>query len=161
MNPLIDVAGLQARLAEHRRTVLLDVRWVLGDPHGYRHYLQGHLPGAVFVDLATELAAPAVPERGRHPLPAARDFQESARRWGIRDGDVDSRAVEFGQRLANLHLGASQQQIDAEATGAIERAGHNGANPVIPARRVHGNPHRLLPPGSCPTGGDGTTRVIG
>lgn len=88
MNALIDVAALQARLAEHRRTVLLDVRWVLGDPHGYRHYLQEHLPGAVFVDLASELAAPAVPERGRHPLPPARDFQDSARRWGINGGDV-------------------------------------------------------------------------
>ncbi|TLM86750.1 sulfurtransferase [Pseudarthrobacter sp. NamE5] len=88
MNPLVDVAALHARLAEDRRTVLLDVRWALGDPHGYRHYLQGHLPGAVFVDLATELAAPAVPARGRHPLPAPGDFQESARRWGINDGDT-------------------------------------------------------------------------
>lgn len=88
MNPLMDVAGLQARLADHRRTVLLDVRWALGDPHGYRHYLQEHLPGAVFVDLQTELAAPAVPERGRHPLPAAEDFEAGARRWGINDGDV-------------------------------------------------------------------------
>ena len=88
MSPLMDVAGLQARLADHRRTVLLDVRWALGDPHGYRHYLQEHLPGAVFVDLQTELAAAGVPERGRHPLPAAEDFEASARRWGINDGDV-------------------------------------------------------------------------
>jgi thiosulfate/3-mercaptopyruvate sulfurtransferase len=88
MSPLMDVAGLQARLADHRRTVLLDVRWALGDPHGYRHYLQEHLPGAVFVDLQTELAAPGVPERGRHPLPAPEDFEASARRWGINDGDV-------------------------------------------------------------------------
>ena len=89
MNPLIDVAGLHARLADdRRRTVLLDVRWALGDPHGHKHYLDGHLPGAVFVDLATELAAPPVPERGRHPLPATDDFQAAARRWGINDGDV-------------------------------------------------------------------------
>lgn len=88
MNPLMDVARLHARLADHRRTVLLDVRWALGDPNGYRHYLQEHLPGAVFVDLDTELAAPAVPERGRHPLPAAEDFEAGARRWGINDGDV-------------------------------------------------------------------------
>jgi thiosulfate/3-mercaptopyruvate sulfurtransferase len=88
MNPLMDVAGLQARLADNRRTVLLDVRWALGDPHGYRHYLQEHLPGAVFVDLDTELAAPAGPGRGRHPLPPAGEFQASARRWGINDGDV-------------------------------------------------------------------------
>ncbi|WP_258802598.1 sulfurtransferase [Pseudarthrobacter sp. NS4] len=88
MDPLMDVAGLKTRLAEGLRTVLLDVRWALGDPHGHDHYLSGHLPGAVFVDLSTELAAPAVPERGRHPLPEAADFQAAARRWGIRNGDV-------------------------------------------------------------------------
>lgn len=88
MKPLIDVPGLEARLAAGHRTVLLDVRWVLGDPHGHDHYLAGHLPGAVFVDLATELSDPAVPDRGRHPLPSRGQFQESARRWGIRNGDV-------------------------------------------------------------------------
>jgi thiosulfate/3-mercaptopyruvate sulfurtransferase len=88
MNPLMDVPGLQTRLAENRRTVVLDVRWALGDPHGRDHYLGGHLPGAVFVDLATELAVPAVPERGRHPLPEAADFQAAARRWGINNGDL-------------------------------------------------------------------------
>jgi thiosulfate/3-mercaptopyruvate sulfurtransferase len=88
MNPLIDVAQLQARLAEGPPTVLLDVRWALGDPHGKDHYLRGHLPGAVFVDLAGELAAEPAPERGRHPLPAPADFQEAARRWGIHKGDA-------------------------------------------------------------------------
>ncbi|MBT2566670.1 sulfurtransferase [Arthrobacter sp. ISL-85] len=88
MKPLIDVPGLEARLAAGHRTVLLDVRWVLGDPHGRDHYLAEHLPGAVFVDLATELADPAVPDRGRHPLPSRDQFQAAARRWGIRNGDV-------------------------------------------------------------------------
>ncbi|WP_457967779.1 sulfurtransferase [Arthrobacter sp. D1-29] len=88
MGPLMDVATLEARRAAGQRTVLLDVRWALGDPHGRDHYLASHLPGAVYVNLPTELAAPAVPARGRHPLPAAADFQAAARRWGINDGDV-------------------------------------------------------------------------
>jgi len=88
MNPLMDVSGLEARRAAGQRTVLLDVRWALGDPHGQEHYLAEHLPGAVFVDLATELSDPAVPDRGRHPLPSREQFQDSARRWGIRNGDV-------------------------------------------------------------------------
>ncbi|MDQ0768632.1 thiosulfate/3-mercaptopyruvate sulfurtransferase [Pseudarthrobacter defluvii] len=88
MKPLIDVPELEARLAAGQRTVLLDVRWVLGDPHGHEHYLSEHLPGAAFVDLATELSDPAVPDRGRHPLPSPEQFQESARRWGIRNGDL-------------------------------------------------------------------------
>jgi thiosulfate/3-mercaptopyruvate sulfurtransferase len=88
MGPLIDVPDLAARLDAGQRTVVLDVRWALGDPHGRVHYLGGHLPGAVFVDLATELATPATPARGRHPLPSAAAFQETARRWGINNGDV-------------------------------------------------------------------------
>jgi thiosulfate/3-mercaptopyruvate sulfurtransferase len=88
MGPLMDVAALDARFRAGRRTVVLDVRWALGDPHGREHYLEGHLPGAVFVDLATELASPAAAARGRHPLPPLDEFQEAARRWGIRNGDV-------------------------------------------------------------------------
>jgi thiosulfate/3-mercaptopyruvate sulfurtransferase len=85
---LMDVQPLQAMMAAGRRTVRLDVRWALGDPRGREHYLEGHLPGAVFVDLAAELAAPAAPARGRHPLPPASEFQATARRWGINAGDV-------------------------------------------------------------------------
>ncbi|WP_307080081.1 sulfurtransferase [Arthrobacter pascens] len=88
MGPLMDVDTLAARRAAGERTVMLDVRWALGDPHGREHYLKGHLPGAVFVDLATELAAPAVAARGRHPLPSRREFEDTARAWGISNGDV-------------------------------------------------------------------------
>jgi thiosulfate/3-mercaptopyruvate sulfurtransferase len=82
------VPALAARFDAGQRTVVLDVRWALGDPHGREHYLAGHLPGAVFVDLATELATPATPARGRHPLPTGAEFQATARRWGINNGDV-------------------------------------------------------------------------
>lgn len=92
MKTLMDVVTLKDRLdaagTAGARTVLLDVRWALGDPHGREHYLAEHLPGAVFVDLATELAGPAEPSRGRHPLPTLEQFQASARAWGIRAGDV-------------------------------------------------------------------------
>ena len=88
MGPLMDVAALDARVRAGQRTVLLDVRWKLGDPHGREQYLEAHLPGAVFVELASELAAPAAPERGRHPLPPLDQFQASARAWGINDSDV-------------------------------------------------------------------------
>ncbi|QCB96999.1 sulfurtransferase [Arthrobacter sp. PAMC25564] len=88
MQTIMDVAELKQRLDAGHRTVLLDVRWALGDPHGRDHYLKEHLPGAVFVDLAAELAGPPDPGRGRHPLPPLEQFQASARRWGVRGGDV-------------------------------------------------------------------------
>ena len=78
-----DVDELKAALGSLVPPVLLDVRWALGDPDGHRHYLDAHIPGAVYVDLPTELAAPGTPELGRHPLPSVNTLQAAARRWGI------------------------------------------------------------------------------
>lgn len=88
MDILLDAASLHDRMAAGIRTVILDVRWALDDPHGREQYVAGHVPGAVYVDLETELAAPAAPELGRHPLPRAADFHAHARGWGINDGDT-------------------------------------------------------------------------
>lgn len=70
-------------LAAGERPALLDVRWALGDARGREKYLAGHLPGAVYVDLETELADPPDPALGRHPLPSVQRLQAAARRWGI------------------------------------------------------------------------------
>jgi thiosulfate/3-mercaptopyruvate sulfurtransferase len=52
---------------------IADVRWWLTEPgKGRRDYAAGHVPGAVFVDLDTDLAAPPGP--GRHPLPSPAAF---------------------------------------------------------------------------------------
>jgi thiosulfate/3-mercaptopyruvate sulfurtransferase len=49
----------------------VDVRWKLGDPlHGRTAFRAGHLPGAIFLDVETELAdADGLGTPGRHPLP--------------------------------------------------------------------------------------------
>jgi thiosulfate/3-mercaptopyruvate sulfurtransferase len=62
--------------------VLLDVRWQLGGPHGRADYEAGHLPGAVFVDLDSELAGPPG-SGGRHPLPDPEAFGAVMRRAGV------------------------------------------------------------------------------
>ena len=64
---------------------VLDVRWRLGGPPGREEYDKGHIPGAVFVDLDSELADPPS-ARGRHPLPAAGRFGKAMRAGGI-DGN--------------------------------------------------------------------------
>src|SRR5690606_2978430 len=60
----------------------------LAQPDGRADHLAAHLPGAVYVDLETELSAHGEPSEGRHPLPDVEQLQESARRWGLRDGDA-------------------------------------------------------------------------
>jgi thiosulfate/3-mercaptopyruvate sulfurtransferase len=86
------ISAVELLAAERSRTVLLDVRWALGDDRGREHYLDGHLPGAVFVELETELADPPSAAKGRHPLPSLQRLQEAARRWGI---TADGRVVAY------------------------------------------------------------------
>ncbi|GAA2800282.1 sulfurtransferase [Saccharopolyspora taberi] len=62
--------------------VLLDVRWSLLGPPGKQDYERGHLPGAVFVDLDTELASPPG-AGGRHPLPDPAALERTLRRCGV------------------------------------------------------------------------------
>jgi thiosulfate/3-mercaptopyruvate sulfurtransferase len=82
-NPLISVPELAAALAGDAPPTVLDVRWYLTGPPGIDSYRRGHVPGAVFVDLDTQLAAPPG-EGGRHPLPDPADFEAAMRSAGVR-----------------------------------------------------------------------------
>ena len=74
-------------LVEHRdEVVVADVRWYLDGRSGRDAYRVGHIPGAVWVDLETSLAAPATPDGGRHPLPRPETFAEGMAAAGIGDG---------------------------------------------------------------------------
>jgi thiosulfate/3-mercaptopyruvate sulfurtransferase len=81
-SPLVSTAGLATLLAGPRPPVLLDVRWRLGGPPGRAEYAAGHLPGAVYLDLDTDLAAPPG-AGGRHPLPDPADLQRVLRAAGV------------------------------------------------------------------------------
>ncbi len=64
----------------------VDCRWDLADPEaGRRAYLDGHIPGASFLDVDRDLSAEPG-ERGRHPLPEPEDFAVAAGRAGIGEG---------------------------------------------------------------------------
>ena len=67
---------------------LLDVRWRLDAPEGRPAYLDGHIPGAIYVDLEAELTERPDPQWGRHPLPTHRRLQKAARRWGLQKDDI-------------------------------------------------------------------------
>src|SRR3954449_11298582 len=76
-------------LAAHRGSVVLaDVRWYLDGRSGRAAYEEGHLPGAVFVDLDRWLAGPGSPQAGRHPLPAPEVFAQGMAEAGVGDDDV-------------------------------------------------------------------------
>ena len=80
--PLISAAALAAELAGSPPPVILDVRWRLGGPPGIDSYREGHLPGAVFIDLDRDLSGPPGPG-GRHPLPDTAVFERAMRAAGV------------------------------------------------------------------------------
>jgi thiosulfate/3-mercaptopyruvate sulfurtransferase len=76
---LISAERLVAALPD---LTVLDVRWRLGRSDGAEQYAAGHIAGAAYVDLETDLADPPGPE-GRHPLPDAERFAAAMRRCGV------------------------------------------------------------------------------
>jgi thiosulfate/3-mercaptopyruvate sulfurtransferase len=85
-NPLVSVEHLADALADAGESsptiVLADVRWTLNGPPGRPDYEAGHLPGAVYVDLESELTTHG-PVGGRHPLPDREVLQRAVRRIGV------------------------------------------------------------------------------
>ena len=83
---LVTAAELADLLDAGDPVTILDVRWRLDEPDGHATYLQGHLPGAVYVSLDDELSDHSIAGRGRHPLPSGRSLEAAARRWGVQAG---------------------------------------------------------------------------
>jgi thiosulfate/3-mercaptopyruvate sulfurtransferase len=82
MRVLVDPVTLAAELDSAAPPVVLDVRWRLAGPPGEADYQAGHVPGAAYLDLDTDLSDPPGP-RGRHPLPAAGRLAAALRRAGV------------------------------------------------------------------------------
>jgi thiosulfate/3-mercaptopyruvate sulfurtransferase len=94
-------------LAEHlvdSSWLIVDCRYNLNDEiWGRAQYEAAHIPGAVFVDVAHDLAGRRTGTNGRHPLPAIEDMAATFGRLGIAD-DVqviayDQEAGAFASRL--------------------------------------------------------------
>ncbi|ASU79518.1 sulfurtransferase [Actinopolyspora erythraea] len=84
MTPLITPRRLESELAGTEAPTVLDVRWNLLGPAGAEEYAERHLPGALFVDVETELAAPpGGADGGRHPLPEPEVLQRALRGAGV------------------------------------------------------------------------------
>lgn len=84
MKALVGGEWLAAHLDEVR---VVDVRWYLDKGRsGRAEYAAGHLPGAVHLDIDTDLSDPADPVAGRHPLPSPERFAAALGRAGIAAG---------------------------------------------------------------------------
>ncbi|MGI8759986.1 MAG: sulfurtransferase [Jatrophihabitantaceae bacterium] len=81
--PLVSGEWLTAHLGDVR---VVDVRWYVDGRSGRAAYRAGHVPGAVWLDIDSDLSAPASPAQGRHPLPPPEAFAAALGRAGIAAG---------------------------------------------------------------------------
>src|SRR5690242_3610183 len=111
--------------------VVADVRWDLARGPLREDSEAGHLPGAVFVDLDTDLSAPASTAAGRHPLPEPEAFAAAMGALGIGDEDVvvaydDAGGINAARMVWMLRaLGHDAALLDGPAelseTGTVQR----------------------------------------
>ena len=88
-SPLIDVAELRD-LHAFQTVQIVDCRFRLGQHGaGVELYREGHIPGALYLDLDDDLSGPTREDRhgGRHPLPTREAFAASLIEAGLR-GDT-------------------------------------------------------------------------
>ena len=77
-------AGELAQRLRDPDWVVFDCRFDLNDSgFGRRVYGEGHLPGAYFIDLETDLSAPKTGRNGRHPLPDPAQLAAQLERCGV------------------------------------------------------------------------------
>jgi thiosulfate/3-mercaptopyruvate sulfurtransferase len=85
---LITPAELAALRDAREALVILDARFEKGAGGAWAEPDADRIPGALFVDIPTELSGKSSPLAGKRPLPEVRALQESARRWGINKNSV-------------------------------------------------------------------------
>ena len=85
---LISVEELSSLLSDPK-LVLLDVRYSLTDAgYGRESYDAGHIPGARFADLKSDVAGVCSGSNGRNPLPDSGRFCVNMRRLGLNPDSV-------------------------------------------------------------------------
>ncbi|GGC99095.1 sulfurtransferase [Pontibacillus salipaludis] len=68
---------------------LVDCRFDLQNPDkGRLEYEEGHIPGAVYVDLEKDMSGVVGQSGGRHPLPNMNDFLDVIQEAGIHNSDI-------------------------------------------------------------------------
>ncbi|MGH8962749.1 MAG: sulfurtransferase [Jatrophihabitantaceae bacterium] len=83
IGPLVSGAWLAEHLADVQ---VVDVRWYLDGGSGWDEYAGGHIPGAVWLDIDTDLSDAPSRTAGRHPLPHEAAFAGALGRKGIVEG---------------------------------------------------------------------------
>ncbi len=121
---LISVDQLAARLDRDNAAATLrvaDVRWYLNRPDaGRAAYDAGHIPGAIFADLETDLSDPhGIGAPGRHPLPTPAAFREKMAALGV------------GSQVLVVAYDDTDGTVAARLWWMLDNLGHRGGAAVL------------------------------
>lgn len=137
-NPLVSKKWLLARMYEPNM-VIVDCRFQLGTPKaGRTAYDESHIPGAIYLDLESDLSAPVSEHGGRHPLPAPDVLAKRLGQVGINNDCIvvayDDQGGMNASRLWLLlrWLGHDQAYVMEEGYSAWQQDGY----PVTAEQRV-------------------------
>jgi thiosulfate/3-mercaptopyruvate sulfurtransferase len=120
------------------RYQFVDCRWELGNPgRGRELYLEGHVPGASFLDVEADLSSPPG-AGGRHPLPGEADFAVAAGRAGIGAGVL---VIAYGSMGGAERLWWLLRHFGHDECAVLELSGwlgplHAGEEEIEPAEFV-------------------------
>lgn len=113
--------------------VVIDCRFTLGQPKAGRDaYVAGHIPGARYADLETDLSGPVRADGagGRHPLPDPEALAEKLAGWGVTNEATVVAYDEQGGAMASrlwwllAYLGHDEAYVLNGGFGAWKQAGY-------------------------------------
>lgn len=115
--PLISAQSLHQYISDSTTPIcIIDARFNLSAPkQGQEMYSQGHIPGAIFLDLDKEMCGHKTGTNGRHPLPDREELAQRLRQIGINDDTLiiiyDDADSMFAAHVWWLMLWLGHQQV--------------------------------------------------
>ena len=122
--------------------LIVDCRAALADPESGRNaYLEGHIPGAIYVDLEDELSGPIIRgTTGRHPLPEPGQAGRTFSRLGIGPGIQVVAYDDAGGALAAGRLWWMLRWLGFDSAAVLDGGWQTWRRlglPVRPGREIH------------------------
>ena len=114
---LIEAQQLKKLIDDQQDFLLFDCRFDLVDSEaGYKSYLEGHIPGAIYVHSDKDLASEKNGRNGRHPLPSIAAWQKTYAALGITPNSrvviYDNQSYMYAVRLWWMLKAVGHQQIE-------------------------------------------------
>jgi thiosulfate/3-mercaptopyruvate sulfurtransferase len=114
---LIEAQELKKLIDEQQDFLLFDCRFDLVDSEaGYKSYLEGHIPGAIYVHSDKDLASEKNGRNGRHPLPSIAAWQKTYAALGITPNSrvviYDNQSCMYAVRLWWMLKAVGHQHIE-------------------------------------------------